>query len=95
MENEIQHSQRMGRINAQNTTRKTRTPPTLGKNEVWLPSYPCGCLFVFFGCHSAGGDCFVTKGGCMWYTSIRCSIVCNRTDISDSTRMFFSCASAC
>ena len=25
----------------------------------------------------------------MWYTSIRCSIVCNRTDISDSTRMVF------
>ena len=33
MENEIQHSRRVGRINAQNTTRKTRTFPTLGKNE--------------------------------------------------------------
>ena len=22
---------------------------------------------------------FVTGGGCMWYTSIRCSMVCKRT----------------
>ena len=81
MENEIQHSQRMDRINAQNTTRKTRPLLTLGKKESRLPSYPCGCLFVFFGGHSAGGVGIVTGGGCMWYPYMRCSIPSDKIEL--------------
>ena len=55
----------------------------LAKTEVFLSSLPVIPLVV------------VTGGGRMCSTSIRCSMVCKRTDISDSTRMVFFCAFAC